>query len=157
RTAPSIAHPLRSMDESDKTDVRGTNIMIAPPAQPRPTTDRFSPMWPGATFVVALLLLPLLTMLAGCNSTPTGSARIRGVNLNQISAPAPHDEPIVLSAAKNEWTNFTVQVDSLPRGWGNAKSAHYALRVSSLKLANAGGPAIDARNASAFQILNMPI
>ena len=96
-------------------------------------------------------------MLAGCNSTPTGSARIRGVNLNQISAPAPHDEPIVLSAAKNEWTNFTVQVDSLPRGWGNAKSAHYALRVSSLKLANAGGPAIDARNASAFQILNMPI
>jgi hypothetical protein len=118
RTAPSIAHPLRSMDESDKTDVRGTNIMIAPPVQPRPTTDRFTPMWPGATFVVALLLLPLLTMLAGCNSTPTGSARIRGVNLNQISAPAPHDEPIVLSAAKNEWTNFTVQVDSLPRGWG---------------------------------------
>src|SRR4051812_2451763 len=149
------------MHESDKTDVCGVNTMSAPPSeQPRPmgrlrSTDRLMPIRPRATFVVILLLAML--MLAGCHVAPTGSARIKGVNLNQISAPAPHDEPIVLSAAKNEWTNFTVQVDSLPRGWGNNRSARYALRVAPLKLSSGAGAPIGSENASAFQILNMPI
>lgn len=104
-----------------------------------------------------LVVLVLVLALSGCNANPTGSARVKGVNLNQISAPAPHDEPIVLSAARNEWVNFTVQVDSLPPGWTNNKNAKYVLRVTAPKASDAGqNGVISAENLSAFQILNMP-
>src|SRR4051812_3627362 len=136
--------------------------MIVSPVDRSRRTDRTEsmPMRPLAQFlprVAALLVMwTCLFAFAGCSAAPNATARVKGVNLNQIAAPTPHDEPIVLAAARNEWTNFTVQVDNLPPHWGDNKNVRYTLRVSPLKGTQANG-SIGGENVSAFQILNMPI
>ena len=70
----------------------------------------------------ALQLLLLVTLAGGCQSTADnadvvrrpGEPRVRGVNINDPVQPVPFDEPIALSAAKNEWASFAVQISDLP-------------------------------------------
>src|SRR3954467_2306622 len=75
------------------------------------------------------ICLTLLSILAsGCNADPNNgggkasaantSVRLQGLNLNDVSAPAPQEGPITLAAAKNEWTNFVLQIDGLQGQWG---------------------------------------
>ncbi|HET6250139.1 MAG TPA: hypothetical protein VFE47_20780 [Tepidisphaeraceae bacterium] len=103
----------------------------------------------------------LLCLASGCpqtttTSTPPGGAppikldpvRLQAVNLTDVAHPAPHDQPVVLSAARNEWTNFTVQI-SLPASQG------YWLHVRSLE--HKGGGSIGAMNFQPFQVLAMPV
>ena len=50
--------------------------------------------------------------------------------------PVAHDEPVVLNAAKNEWTEFAVQVSGLPGPQGQRS---YALRIRALQAISAVG------------------
>src|SRR4051794_36285542 len=110
-----------------------------------------------------LIGLTLFSLLVGCTANPNGAGNsgtaansgvhVQGVNLNDVSAPAPHEGPVTLAAAKNEWTNFAVQINGLQGAWGKRP---LMLRVQPLKM----GPS-DARIGSdsftAFQVLNMPV
>src|SRR5690242_12808344 len=95
--------------------------------------------------------LPSLPRLGGGNNKPTiTGATVKGVNLNNPVATVPTDLPISLSAAKNEWTSFSVQVAGLPPLNGKKKVT--------LKLAHLTGAGdVAPESFSAFQILSMPI
>jgi hypothetical protein len=75
------------------------------------------------------------------------------VNLNDLVSPAPTDQPVVLSAAKNEWTSFQLQVSGLPQ---LGDKVVYTLRLQPLNLQTAKA-SIGAENYSASQILAMPV
>ena len=112
----------------------------------------------------SLLLIGLATLLASCAkvSLPTlGGAKsikptitgatVQGLNLNNPLTPTPSDLPITLSAAKNEWASFSVEVAGLPADFAKK---HVSLRI---RQPNSGAGAIDGQNFSAYQILSMPI
>jgi hypothetical protein len=86
-------------------------------------------------------------------SAPASSARIQGVNLNNLVAPGVHDEPVALAAAKNEWASFQVQVSGLPAA---TDKIAYTLRLQPLNLQSSRA-AITPNNFSAYQILSMPV
>src|SRR4051812_36984813 len=66
--------------------------------------------------------LPSLPLLGGDSNKPSiTGAQVKGVNLNNPVAPVTTDLPIALSAAKNEWTSFAVQVSGLPQIKDNKK------------------------------------
>src|SRR5438105_1397372 len=54
-------------------------------------------------------------------------AHVRGVNLTDAAHPAPHDQPIIIAAAKNEWASFAVQLTNVPKPT-NGKT--YTLRIA---------------------------
>lgn len=86
-------------------------------------------------------------------SSGTTGPRVQGVNLNDPVAAIPHDQPIILSAAKNEVASFAVQTSWLP---APRRNRAITLRLKPLQLADANGQ-IDASNFSTWQILPMPI
>src|SRR3954451_15518565 len=94
--------------------------------------------------------LPSLPLIGGSNKPTITGATVKGVNLNNPVAAVTTDLPISLSAAKNEWTSFSVQVAGLPQLTAKKK---VALKLA--HLTGAGDVAPD--NFSAFQILSMPI
>ncbi|MDB5289031.1 MAG: hypothetical protein JWL69_272, partial [Phycisphaerales bacterium] len=100
----------------------------------------------------------LLCLVAGCPHTdhstearailaPAG--QLHAVNLSDPAHPVAHDQPIVLAAARNEWTNFVVQVN-LPAPEG------YWLRVHAPQLQTANA-SISPASFDAYQILPMPV
>jgi hypothetical protein len=100
----------------------------------------------------------LLCLAAGCPPadhtrasarTPLPAGQLQAVNLSDPAHPVANDQPIVLSAARNEWTNFVVQV-SLPGSEG------YWLHVHSPQLQSANA-ALSTTSFDAYQILPMPV
>ena len=111
---------------------------------------------------LGLALGLVAAILAGCFSIPfihegnhasADGPKLQAVSLNDISAPAPFDEPVTLSAAKNEWTSFTMELGPLPEQDGRPG---FSLRMNDLNLSSGNG-LISASNCSAFQILAMPV
>src|SRR4051812_23658986 len=91
----------------------------------RSRTMDFAPV----NYLCRLLCLTVLTLVVtGCNTDPNSGdnsksaantgIRVQGLNLNDVSAPAPQAGPINLAAAKNEWTNCVIQIDGLQGQWG---------------------------------------
>lgn len=81
------------------------------------------------------------------------TARVRGMNLSDLVAPAAHDDPVSLSAAKNEWASFQLQMSGLPAA---TDKIAYTLRLQPLQLSTSNS-AIGAEHYSAYQILSMPV
>ncbi|MEA2734087.1 MAG: hypothetical protein QOE14_538, partial [Humisphaera sp.] len=124
--------------------------------------------------IAAIVLLALAAALAGCPSQPIakkqdamsqassravsrGGGRIQGVNLNDPIRPAADDEAIVISAAKNEWASFSLQVSELPTKLPpKQKTIAYSFRVQAPQLQSDNG-SIAVENLSAAQILPMPV
>jgi hypothetical protein len=123
---------------------------------------------------VAVLVI-LSGALAGCPSQPTakktdakpqatateaavsrGGGKIQGVNLNDPIRPAADDRPITLSAAKNEWASFSLQVSELPPRPPTNKKVAYSFRVQSLQLQSSNGN-IGIEHFFAAQILPLPV
>jgi hypothetical protein len=98
--------------------------------------------------------LVFISAAGGCfenhsaQSDPT--AHLSSINLNDTSSPVPSDEPIVLSAAKNELIDFTITVS------GPAIGQHARLRLRPPNESNTHGT-IDVSNFSVYQILSVPI
>ncbi|HEV2295225.1 MAG TPA: hypothetical protein VGR35_15340 [Tepidisphaeraceae bacterium] len=78
---------------------------------------------------------------------------VRSVNVNDPVRPVPQEGAITLTAAKNEWASFTVQLDRLPRA--NSKRPH-SLRMRPLRL-NETNEAIPVEQYSAFQVIELPV
>jgi hypothetical protein len=104
----------------------------------------------------------LVWVLGGCNSLPSfhgsdqpagNGPRLQAVSLNDISAPAAFDGPVTLSAAKNEWTSFTMELSPLPQADGQHA---FTLHLNDMNLSDGSG-GISAGNCTAFQILAMPV
>ena len=117
----------------------------------------------------AALLLGLMTasiaLFCGCANKPprqpTADAKppsIWSVNLNDSVAPDQQTGPIILAAAKNEWTNFVLDVGSLTGQPTAAKSKGrgYSLRLQPLNSGN-GGTTIPAGDLEVYQVLSMPV
>jgi len=62
-------------------------------------------------------------------------------------------DPVVLSAAKNEWTEFTLQIAGLPESTGKGS---YILRLGAMTQIG-GADRIEASSFSAFQVLSVPV
>src|SRR6185437_14822087 len=98
----------------------------------------------------------LLCLAVGCPGTaPTGGnaisphdpSRLRAVNLSDVANPSAHDQPVILSAAANEWTQFALQATvNAPQG--------YWLRVHPPRSI---GTSLPISSFSAYQILAMPV
>ena len=85
--------------------------------------------------------------LAGAPSHETNSPALIAVDLSNPSDPIPSDAPIQLAAAKNEWTNFVLELRNLPP---SAATNHWTVAIQS--------PAgIDVADFSVYQILSMPV
>src|SRR5262245_59242097 len=73
-------------------------------------------------FVHLLGCLIVVTLLANCGPQQQQSkipkeasnARVRAVNLRNLVSPEAHDQPVTLTAAKNEWSSFQLHVSGLP-------------------------------------------
>jgi hypothetical protein len=108
------------------------------------------------TFIFAFAAL-LACLVTGCppkhpsvtkeSQIALQGGRLEAVNLDDVSNPVAHDQPVVLGAAGNEWTNFTVQV-VLPAPSG------FWLQLSAL---TNGGSSIPISRMQAFQVLPMPV
>jgi hypothetical protein len=92
---------------------------------------------------------------------PTGNQRLQTVVLNDITAPSPVENGLTLSAARNEWTSFNLQLAPLPAG---DEHRTYSLQIRAFTQAGvqsgvqtAGQGQISADNCSAYQILAMPV
>jgi hypothetical protein len=92
---------------------------------------------------------PATASVAGVNN-PAGPM-VRGVNLNDPVQPVAHEGPIILSAAKNEWTSIAVEASQLPPLQGRRP---LTVRLNALKSPTGE---IAASNYSAFQILSLPV
>ncbi|HEX8520926.1 MAG TPA: hypothetical protein VF669_01635 [Tepidisphaeraceae bacterium] len=84
---------------------------------------------------------------------PVAGVKLQGVNLNDPVRPIPHDQPIIIGAAKNEWASFSLQITNLP---ASAPRAGYSLRIHAPELPE-GKATISAKNFQAAQILPMPV
>ena len=62
-----------------------------------------------------------------------GGGKIQGVNLNDPIRPAATDEAIVVSAAKNEWASFSLQVSGLPAKPPANRKIAYSFRMAAAK------------------------
>jgi hypothetical protein len=122
------------------------------------------------TLLAASLCIVLIPLLAGCPSRPhaqqrgnaadepshataRGAAKIRGVRLDDPVRPVVDAEPIVVAAARNEWTSFAVQIDSLPQP---ARKRTFSFRLHAPRLRDRNG-VISIEHFSAAQILPMPV
>jgi hypothetical protein len=130
----------------------------------------------GMTFLVNTLFpmrvlagVVVAILLAGC-AAPNGNGngsngksvpldpraaglKLQNLDLANLVSPRVSDEPVALSAAKNEWASFTLQVSGLPPA--NSKTA-YVLRLAPLNLTTSNR-SIGIENLSAYQILSMPV
>src|SRR5437764_1281956 len=111
--------------------------------------------------VVVLSLLALLLTATGCDlkfgqpkdpTNPVGGPSVKGVNLVDAANPTPHDQPIILSAAKNEWASFAIQCANI--GAPTAKKK-YSFRVRAPKLS--GSETMSLSTFTAAQIVSMPV
>jgi hypothetical protein len=103
---------------------------------------------------IALSLVSCASNGGGNNAQHEAStAKIQAVNLSDLVAPAPHDLPVTLAAAKNEWTSFEVQVSGL---LAPTDKVAYTLRIQPLNLQSKNS-SIGVENFSAYQILSMPV
>jgi hypothetical protein len=111
-------------------------------------------------WLLALLSTGVACALSGCfsftatheaDSATTDAPHLQAVSLNDISAPAAFNEPVALSAAKNEWTSFTLQLGAVPQ---QDPQHVFTLRMNTLVN---GHSRIASDNCSAFQILSMPV
>lgn len=110
------------------------------------------------TLSASLLRCAAPTPSAATQSSPTGAtsrgpAKVRSVSLSDPIRPEANDEPIVLSAARNEWTSFAVQLSDLPT---SSRKVAYTLRIGALSNESSPG-VIDAKHFSAAQVLPMPV
>jgi hypothetical protein len=105
------------------------------------------------------VLATFLGILSGCARHPAAGqsgvadpalprATLAAVNLSDPIRPIPGAVPIVLKAARNEWTSFALEVSNV-----------YASSPVSLHVAAtpAAGNPLSATNLQAFQILSMPV
>src|SRR5688572_10520350 len=126
-------------------------------------------------FLIVMICFAVAALLAGCPSQPIahdsgekqqaaarvgawsrGGGKIQGVNLNDPIRPAATDEAIVVSAAKNEWASFSLQVSGLPARQPANRKIAYSFRLAAPKRENGdGGIALD--HFTAAQILPMPV
>ena len=110
--------------------------------------------------IFGFVLLGLVTALGGCISGGSGNGKggeasgpkVQAVNLNDPIRPIAHDQPVILSAAKNESSGFALQVAGLPKPTGKSV---YTLRIQSLQLTTTNA-SIETENFSAAQLLPMP-
>ena len=110
--------------------------------------------------VSALLAIACLILLVSCATNPAAdpkhlaeTMKLQGVTLNDPISPVPHDGPIVLTSAKNEWTDFTIQVSGL---LPSTDKTRYVLRIHPLQ-STSDNAAIAPANYSAYQVLPMPV
>ncbi len=137
-------------------------------ASPQAITDRVSRVTGGFSTHPAVVgrgfcslgCCVLLAMVVGCShnegSAQRGAASgplVRSVNLNDPVRPIPQEGAVTLTAAKNEWASFAIQLDRLPRP--DTRRPH-ALRLGSLRL-NGTGDAIPIEQFSAFQVIELPV
>ncbi|MGH7179340.1 MAG: hypothetical protein ACREJC_18330, partial [Tepidisphaeraceae bacterium] len=87
------------------------------------------------------------------SNAPKSDVRMTVVSLSDQATPATPNNAVVLSAARNEWTSFTIQIDKLPAP--HPRRA-FMLRVTPLNGRTASG-GIGRENFSAFQVLSMPV
>ena len=90
----------------------------------------------------------------GEGATARGESRIQSVDLNDPLRPAADDSAIVLTAAKNEWVSFAVQISHLP---AETKRVAYSFRVQPPRLKEGGTGTVGVDDFSAAQILPMPV
>src|SRR5436189_4017257 len=94
----------------------------------------------------------ILLIAFGCNSrNGAGALKLQHIQLSDLGNPKLDAAPISLSAAKNEWTDFTVQLTGLPAG-----KVPYSLRLRPLRIGSTNEWTVDSANFSAFQILFVP-
>jgi hypothetical protein len=112
---------------------------------------------------VVWLCVTVSLIVCGCtapnaNDSPdsNGSSpvRVRGVSLEELTAPVPFSEPVALAAAKNEWVSYTLQLDGLPLVRTGKRPPTLRLGAMNLTSKNAQ---ISPANAQAFQVLGMPV
>ncbi len=87
-----------------------------------------------------LVLLITATFFAGCapsdrprsavNDRASTAPAVRGVDLNNPIRPTTSDAPITLSAAKNEWVSFSVQLSNVS---ASSKRRSIGLKISALR------------------------
>jgi hypothetical protein len=114
-------------------------------------------------FTLGLMLLTIagvLLWVAGCAGNPSAgnrnavqTARVQAVDLNNLVSPQITPNPVSLSAAKNEWASFQVQVSGLPIP---SEKVAFTLRLAPLNLRSANR-SIAVQNFSIYQILSMPV
>jgi hypothetical protein len=90
---------------------------------------------------------------ATAQRTPVSGPLVRSVNLNDPVRPVPQDGAITLTAAKNEWASFAIQLDRLPRP---VNKRPHSLRLRSLRL-NGANDAIPVEQYTAFQVIELPV
>ena len=103
--------------------------------------------------VLAVALIGCLHGGASAQRTPANGPLLRSVNLNDPVRPVPQEGAVVMTAAKNEWASFAIQLDRLPRPV--AKRPHL-LRLRSLQLAGTK-ETIPVEQYSAFQAIELPV
>ncbi len=117
--------------------------------------------------ICAAACLAVLIALIGClgghppkapatvpiGATARGDSRIQAVDLNDPLHPTADDNAIVLTAAKNEWASFAVQISHLPLP---AKTTAYSFHIQPPRMDGAG-TTIGVDEFSAAQILPMPV
>lgn len=103
--------------------------------------------------------VPILAIFAlyatGCmgGGDRVTTAKIQPLQLNAPATPAVSSDPLSVSAAKNEWTSFQIQVSGLPAA--DNKTA-YTLRLQALNLSTSNRT-IAPSNYTVHQVLAMPV
>ncbi len=102
-----------------------------------------------------ILIALSLAALPGCAAPPKVSSggqapKISSVSLNDLVQPAPLPGGVELSAAKNEWASFVLEISNLPLAAGHSLQ----LRTPQLR---PGKGSIALTNFEAYQILPMPV
>ncbi len=82
-----------------------------------------------------------------------GGVKLQSIDLDDPIRPVTSDQPIVLAAAKNEWTSFAVQLSDLPVA---EPGMRYVLRVKGPQMASGMG-VISTKAFTPAQILPMPV
>ena len=106
----------------------------------------------------ALTLAMSVMVVSGCakpppatqHTTVAATAKLQAVNLNDSVKPIPHDQPVVLSTARNESASFAIQASEL------SSAAGVTLRINAPQLESASGT-ISAGSFEVAQILAMPV
>src|SRR6476619_4978217 len=100
-------------------------------------------------FVCAMIALACASCAPGVDSrghekvASAPAPKLQAVNLDDPIHPEPHDQPIVLDAAKNEWVTFAIQLSDIRAGTtGRIKINSADLPASSFQIS---------------QILSMPV
>ena len=104
---------------------------------------------------IAAVLVVLLSSCAINQShhRQVTTAKLQALDLNNLVKPAVNDQPVSMSAAKNEWASFQMQVSGLP---DDGDRTFYTLRIQALNFRTTN-KTIAAENFSVYQILPMPV